>query len=41
VLLNSYAYSYDANSNRSGQTVNGVSTSYSHNAADRLTTAAP
>lgn len=38
-LLNSYAYAYDANSNRSSQTVNGVTTTYSHNAADQLTAA--
>jgi RHS repeat-associated protein len=37
--LNSYSYTYDANSNRTSQTVNGVTTSYSHNAADQLTAA--
>ena len=35
----SYAYSYDANSNRTSQTVNGATTTYAHNAADQLTTA--
>ncbi|MEJ7791974.1 MAG: DNRLRE domain-containing protein [Gaiellaceae bacterium] len=35
----SYAYSYDANSNRASQTVNGVTTNYTHNAADQLTAA--
>jgi len=35
----SYACSYDANSNRSSQTVNGVTTSFSHNTADQLTAA--
>lgn len=38
-LLNSYAYAYDANSNRTSQTVNGVTTTYDHNAADQLTRA--
>ena len=38
-LLNSYSYTYDANSNRTGQTVNGVTTTYSHNDADQLTSA--
>jgi RHS repeat-associated protein len=38
-LLNSYAYSYDANSNRTSQTVNGQTTTYDHNAADQLTRA--
>ena len=38
-LLSSWAYSYDASSNRSSQTVNGVTTSYTHNAADQLTAA--
>jgi RHS repeat-associated protein len=38
-LLNSYAYSYDANSNRTSQTVNGVTTTYDHNPADQLTRA--
>lgn len=38
-LLNSYAYSYDANSNRTSQTVNGATTTYSHNGADQLTQA--
>jgi RHS repeat-associated protein len=36
-LVNSWAYGFDANSNRSSQTVNGISTSYGHNAADQLT----
>jgi RHS repeat-associated protein len=38
-LVNSYAYSYDANSNRTSQTVNGTTTTYDHNAADQLTRA--
>jgi RHS repeat-associated protein len=38
-LLDSFAYAYDANSNRSSQSVNGATTGYSHNAADQLTTA--
>ncbi|MGH3083712.1 MAG: RHS repeat-associated core domain-containing protein, partial [Gaiellaceae bacterium] len=38
-LLNSYAYAYDANSNRTSQTVNGQTTTYDHNAADQLTRA--
>lgn len=37
VLLNSWVYSYDASSSRTSQTVNGVATSYTHNAADQLT----
>ncbi len=39
MLLNSYAYAYDASSNRSSQTVNGVGTTYTHNGADQLTAA--
>lgn len=38
-LLNSYAYAYDASSNRTSQTVNGTTTSYTHNGADQLTAA--
>lgn len=38
-LLNSYAYAYDANSNRTSQTVNGAATTYDHNGADQLTRA--
>ncbi|HEU6446659.1 MAG TPA: DNRLRE domain-containing protein [Gaiellaceae bacterium] len=38
-LLNSYAYTYDANSNRTSQTVNGITTTYNHNGADQLTSA--
>ena len=38
-LLNNYAYTYDANSNRVSQTVNGQTTTYDHNAADQLTRA--
>jgi RHS repeat-associated protein len=38
-LLNSYSYTYDANSNRTSQTVNGATMTYSHNAADQLTAA--
>lgn len=38
-LTDSYAYSYDANSNRTSQTVSGATTNYTHNAADQLTAA--
>jgi YD repeat-containing protein len=38
-LLNSYGYTYDANSNRTSQTVNGQTTTYDHNSADQLTRA--
>jgi RHS repeat-associated protein len=40
-LLNRYAYSYDANSNRTSQIVNGQTTSYAYNDADQLTQAGP
>ena len=38
-LLNSYAYAYDANSNRTSQTVNAQTTTYDYNGADQLTRA--
>jgi RHS repeat-associated protein len=38
-LLNSFAYAYDANSNRTSQTVNSQTTTYDHNAADQITRA--
>jgi len=34
-----YQYAYDPNSNRTSQTVDGVTTSYTHNAEDQLTSA--
>ena len=34
-----YQYAYDPNSNRTSQTIDGITTNYTHNAADQLTSA--